>query len=75
VIGSSSSTTRRRAIRPNHPGDAAPHEPLRRTGAARQVDNGGEHAIKFTDMMLGGHRLNPDPVYFATAEDAIRRLS
>jgi hypothetical protein len=42
--------------------------------AARAIRNGDEHAIKFTEVMLAEHRLNPDPVYLAAAEDAIRRL-
>jgi protein-S-isoprenylcysteine O-methyltransferase Ste14 len=32
------------------------------------------HAIKFTEVMLAEHKLNPDPVYLAAAEDAIGRL-
>jgi hypothetical protein len=42
--------------------------------AARAVRNSDEHAIKFTEVMLAEHKLNPDPVYFAAAEDAICRL-
>ena len=42
--------------------------------AARAVKSGDEHAIKFTEVMIAEHKLNPDPVYLAAAEDAIRRL-
>jgi hypothetical protein len=42
--------------------------------AARAVRNGDEHVIKFTEVMLAEHKLNPDPVYLAAAEDAIGRL-
>jgi hypothetical protein len=42
--------------------------------ADRAVRNGDEHAIKFTEVMLAEHKLNPDPVYLAAAEDAIGRL-
>ncbi len=42
--------------------------------AARAVENGDEHAIKFTEALLGEHALNPDPVYLAAAQDALARL-
>ncbi len=42
--------------------------------AARAVENGAVHAIKFTEVMVSEHKLNPDPVYLAAAEDAIKRL-
>jgi hypothetical protein len=42
--------------------------------AARAVRNGDEHAIKFTEVMLAEHKLHPDPIYLAAAEDAIGRL-
>jgi hypothetical protein len=42
--------------------------------AARAVKSGDEHAIKFTEVMIAEHKLNPDPVYLAAAEDAIGRL-
>jgi len=41
---------------------------------ARALDSGDEHAIKFTEVMLAEHELNPDPAYLAAAEDAIKRL-
>lgn len=41
---------------------------------ARALDSGDEHAIKFTEVMLAEHELNPDPAYLAAAEDAIQRL-
>lgn len=41
---------------------------------ARAARNGDEHAIKFTEVMLAEHKLNPDPVYLAAADDAINRL-
>jgi hypothetical protein len=42
--------------------------------AARAVENGDEHAIKFTEVMLAEHQVNPDPIYLAAAEDAVGRL-
>jgi len=42
--------------------------------AARAVKNGDEHAIKLTEVMLAEHRINPDPIYLAAAEDVITRL-
>ncbi len=42
--------------------------------ANRAVESGDEHAIKFTEVMLAEHKLNPDPIYLAAAEDAIKRL-
>jgi hypothetical protein len=41
---------------------------------ARALDSADEHAIKFTEVMLAEHELNPDPAYLAAAEDAIKRL-
>jgi hypothetical protein len=38
------------------------------------VKNGDPHAIKFTEVMLSEHAINPDPVYLAAAADAIQRL-
>ena len=52
-------------------------EESRRTAdelAALAVGDGDAHAIKFTEVMLAEHRLNPDPVYLAAAEDAIGHL-
>jgi hypothetical protein len=40
----------------------------------RALGNSDEHAIKFTEVMLAEHDLNPDPAYLAAAEDAIQRL-
>jgi hypothetical protein len=40
----------------------------------RAVANGASHAIKFTEVMLAEHKLNPDPVYLAAAEMAVKRL-
>jgi len=42
--------------------------------SAGAIANGDEHAIKFTEVMLAEHQLNPDPVYLAAAQDAIARL-
>lgn len=42
--------------------------------AARAVENGDEHAIKFTEVLLAEHDVNPDPVYLAAAQDAVGRL-
>lgn len=42
--------------------------------ALRAVENGDAHAIKFTEVLLAEHALDPDPVYLAAAEDAVARL-
>ncbi len=42
--------------------------------AARAIANGDAHAIKFTEVLLAEHRLNPDPAYLLAAEDANQRL-
>jgi hypothetical protein len=42
--------------------------------AARAVKTGEDHVIKFTEVMLAEHRINPDPVYLAAAEDVIKRV-
>jgi hypothetical protein len=42
--------------------------------AERAIKNGDAHAIKFTEVMMAEHKLNPDPIYLAAAEDAIKRL-
>lgn len=42
--------------------------------AARAVKNGDIHAIKFTEVMLAEHKVNPDPIYLAAAEDVIKRV-
>lgn len=42
--------------------------------ADRALDNGDEHVIKFCEVMLAEHRLNPDPVYLAAAEDICRQF-
>jgi hypothetical protein len=42
--------------------------------AARAVENGADHAIKFTEVLLAERELNPDPVYLAAAQDAVLRL-
>jgi Questin oxidase-like len=41
---------------------------------AAAIRAGGDHAIKFTEVMLTEHGIQPDPVYLAAAEDAIARL-
>lgn len=41
---------------------------------ARAVDNGDEHAIKFTEACLREFAVNPDPIYLGAAADVIRRL-
>jgi len=40
----------------------------------RAIDNGAEHAIKFTEVLLAEHTLKPDLIYLAAAEDAVARL-
>jgi len=40
----------------------------------RAIDNGAEHAIKFTEVLLAEHAIHPDPVYLAAAQDGVGRL-
>ncbi len=42
--------------------------------AGRAVENGADHAIKLTEVLLAEHALRPDPAYLAAAEDAVARL-
>jgi hypothetical protein len=56
---------------------AAPHVEPKLPAAAlagRAVENGDEHAIKLTEVLLAEHALAPDPAYLAAAEDAVARL-
>lgn len=41
---------------------------------ARAVQNGDEHAIKFTEALLTEHEIRPDPAYLSAAEDVVTRL-
>lgn len=41
---------------------------------ARALDNGNEHAIKFTETLLAEHDLHADPAYLAAAEDIVGRI-
>ena len=41
----------------------------------RAIGCGDEHAIKFTEVCLREHALNPDPAFLAAAGHAIRMLS
>ncbi|HYL60830.1 MAG TPA: questin oxidase family protein [Candidatus Acidoferrales bacterium] len=41
----------------------------------RAVNCGDEHAIKFTEVCLREHALNPDPAYLAAARHAVEMLS
>ena len=41
----------------------------------RAIACGDEHAIKFTEVCLREHALNPDPAYLAAADHATRMLS
>jgi hypothetical protein len=41
----------------------------------RAIACGDEHAIKFTEVCLREHALNPDPAFFAAAAHAIHVLS
>lgn len=58
-------------------GDGAGSEETRLT-SAELIDNavrrGDEHGIKFTEVMIAEHRLNPDPVYLAAADAAVKLL-
>ena len=38
----------------------------------RAIACGDEHAIKFTEVCLREHALNPDPAFLAAADHAIR---
>jgi hypothetical protein len=40
----------------------------------RAIDNGDDHAIKLTEVLVAEHALRPDPAYLAAADDAIARL-
>jgi hypothetical protein len=42
--------------------------------AGRAIENGADHAIKFTEALLAENALRPDPAYLAAAEDAVARL-
>jgi hypothetical protein len=58
-------------------GDSGRESPSKLTDGeltARAIADGDAHAIKFTEVMLSEHRLNPDPVYLAAAEDVSKRL-
>ncbi len=41
----------------------------------RAIVCGDEHAIKFTEVCLREHALNPEPAFFAAADHAINMLS
>jgi hypothetical protein len=41
----------------------------------RAIACGDEHAIKFTEVCIREHALNPDPAFLAAAQHAIRMLS
>jgi hypothetical protein len=64
-----SAYARERGIRVERESKVAPAELV-----SRALKSGDEHAIKFTEVMLAEHALDPDPVYLAAAEDAIERL-
>jgi hypothetical protein len=55
---------------------AKPIEPTLSAGelGSRALENGNDHAIKFTETLLAEHALHPDPAFLAAAEDAVRRL-
>ena len=40
----------------------------------RAIENGADHAIKFTEALLAENALRPDPAYLAAAQDAVARL-
>ena len=60
---------RRGAARPRGASTLAPAEL-----AGRAIENGADHAIKFTEALLAENALRPDPAYLAAAEDAVARL-
>jgi hypothetical protein len=41
----------------------------------RAINQRDEHAIKFTEVMVAEHALNPDPAYLGAAEEACKRLA
>jgi hypothetical protein len=47
---------------------------VKHSRSTRAVENGDEHAIKLTEVMLAEHALHPDPDLLAGAPDAIERL-
>lgn len=58
-------------------GDGAGPEETKLTPAElieNAVRRGDEHGIKFTEVMLAEHRVNPDPVYLAAADAALKVL-
>jgi hypothetical protein len=42
--------------------------------AARAIENGDEHAIKFAEACLREHAIRPDPAYLAAAEQMLGRI-
>ena len=57
--------------------DRAPHdacdEPVEDL-VTRAVKTGDEHAIKFTEVCLRAHRIDPRPVFLVAARHAVDRL-
>lgn len=42
---------------------------------ARAVETGDEHAIKFTEVCLRAHRMDPRPIFLVAANHAVERLT
>lgn len=40
----------------------------------RAVETGDEHAVKFTEVRLRAHRMDPRPIFLAAANHAVERL-
>lgn len=60
--------------RPRLEGEIEPPRVTSEELIARAVENGDEHAIKFTEACLREYALNPKPVYLAAAKNAIEIL-
>jgi hypothetical protein len=57
--------------------DRAPYDAydgLKENLVARAVDTGDEHAVKFTEVCLRAHRMDPRPIFLVAAAHAIERL-
>jgi hypothetical protein len=60
--------------RADHPPNPATSKLAPTELVGRAVDNGNDHAIKFTEALVAEHALAADNAYLAAAEDAVARL-
>jgi hypothetical protein len=57
--------------------DRAPHDAYDESAedlVTRAVHTGDEHAIKFTEVCLRAHRIDPRPIFLVAARHAVDRL-